>query len=131
MSRLFEVSKRTPFARLAATVVLAAMMTGSAFAHSFLVDANPSSKDHVDASPKTVKLRFGGGVEPSYSKLTLENDAGKVLAEGSIGKPDKPRELSMDVGVTLDPGRYVVRYRVLSTDGHIVEGNYEFFVDKP
>ncbi len=110
MSVNFAGSK---LARLGAGALLALAMTGSAFAHSFLVDANPSSKDHVEASPKTVKLRFGGGVEPPYSKLTLENDAGKVLAEGSIGKPDKPRELSMDVGVTLDPGRYVVRYRVL------------------
>ncbi len=97
-------------------------------AHSFLVEATPSSKDHVSTSPKTVKLRFGGGVEPKYSKLTVENAEGKVLGEGSIGVPDKPRELSMEAP-ELAPGKYVVRYRVLSTDGHIVEGNYEFFVD--
>jgi methionine-rich copper-binding protein CopC len=92
------------------------------------VEATPSSKDHVAASPKTVKLRFGGGVEPKYSKLTVEGPDGKVLGEGSIGVPDKPRELMMDAP-ELAPGKYVVRYRVLSTDGHIVEGNYEFTVD--
>ena len=120
------------FSSLAASLAIVAALVacGPASAHSFLVDAAPSAKDHVDASPKTVKLRFGGGVEPSYSKLTLEDSAGKQLAEGAIGKPDKPRELSVDVPVDLDPGKYVVRYRVLSTDGHIVEGNYEFFVDK-
>lgn len=99
-----------------------------ALAHSFLVEATPSSKDHVATTPKTVKLRFGGGVEPKYSKLTIENAEGKVLGEGSIGVPDKPRELSMEAP-ELGPGKYVVRYRVLSTDGHIVEGNYEFTVD--
>lgn len=99
-----------------------------AFAHSFLVDATPSAKDHVIASPKTVKLRFGGGVEPPYSKLTIETPEGKVLAEGAVGTPDKPKELSVPAP-ELKAGRYIVRYRVLSTDGHIVEGNYEFFVD--
>jgi methionine-rich copper-binding protein CopC len=36
--------------------------------------------------------------------------------------------LSLDAP-DLPPARYIVRYRVLSTDGHIVEGNYEFTVD--
>ena len=99
-----------------------------ALAHSFLVEATPSSKDHVASSPKTVKLRFGGGVEPAYSKLTIESADGKVLSEGAIGVPEKDRELSVNAP-DLTPGKYVVRYRVLSKDGHIVEGNYEFFVD--
>ena len=119
--------------RRLAGVILAGALVGSfavapAMAHSFLVEAMPSSKDHVATSPKTVKLRFGGGVEPKYSKLTVEGADGKVLGEGSIGVPDKPRELMMDAP-ELAPGKYVVRYRVLSTDGHIVEGNYEFTVD--
>jgi methionine-rich copper-binding protein CopC len=108
--------------------VAAAVASTPARAHSFLVEATPSSKDHVATSPKTVKLRFGGGVEPKYSKLTIEGADGKVLGEGSIGVPDKPRELSMEAP-ELAPGKYIVRYRVLSTDGHIVEGNYEFTVD--
>ena len=98
------------------------------FAHSFLVEATPSSKDHVSEPSKTIKLRFGGGVEPAYSKLTIETPDGKVLAQGAVGKPETPRELMLEAPA-LSPGRYIVRYRVLSTDGHIVEGNYEFFVD--
>ena len=110
--------------------VAAAFLTGAApaFAHSFLVEATPSSKEHVTAPPKTVKLRFGGGVEPAYSNIVIENSDGKSVAEGAIGKPDAPRELSVDAP-SLTPGRYVVKYRVLSTDGHIVQGNYEFTID--
>lgn len=103
-------------------------VAGSAWAHSFLIEANPSSKDHVTDSPKVVKLRFGSGVEPPYSKITVEGADGKVLAEGNEATPDKPRELSVNAP-TLAPGKYIVRYRVLSTDGHIVEGNYDFTVD--
>ncbi|MGJ0509512.1 MAG: copper resistance CopC family protein [Methylocystis sp.] len=121
-------SPRRAIGVLSGGLVAAFLMAGSALAHSFLVEATPSSKDHVATSPKTIKLRFGGGVEPKYSKLTVENADGKVLGEGSIGVPDKPRELSMD-SPDLAPGKYVVRYRVLSVDGHVVEGNYEFTVD--
>ncbi|MGA8170071.1 MAG: copper resistance CopC family protein [Methylocystis sp.] len=127
------IDKRTVCTRLAKAVgglalVAALGASAPALAHSFLVDATPSSKDHVATAPKTIKLRFGGGVEPAYSKLTIETPDGKVLAEGAVGKPDSPRELTLDAP-DLPPSRYIVRYRVLSTDGHIVEGNYEFTVD--
>ncbi|MGC1863138.1 MAG: copper resistance protein CopC, partial [Methylocystis sp.] len=84
-------------ARLPVGLALAAgLLAGApALAHSFLVDATPSSKDHVATPPKTIKLRFGGGVEPAYSKLTIETPDGKVLAQGAVGKPDSPRELSL------------------------------------
>jgi copper resistance protein C len=122
------MSWRRAVGLLSVGVVATALASTNVYAHSFLVEATPSSKDHVATSPKTIKLRFGGGVEPKYSKLTVENADGKVLGEGSNGVPDKPRELSMD-SPDLAPGKYVVRYRVLSTDGHVVEGNYEFTVD--
>jgi len=112
---------------LAAAIALGA--ADSASAHSFLIDAAPSAKEHVTTSPKTLKLRFGSGVEPAYSKLTLQTADGKTVTEGAVGKPEAPRELSLDVPTNLAPGRYIVKYRVLSTDGHIVEGNYEFTVD--
>ena len=116
-------------AALATAATLLLFAAAPALAHSFLVDANPSSKDHVDAMPKTVKLKFGAGVEPAYSTLSIETGDGKVLSKGAVGKPETPRELTLDAPADLAPGRYVVRYRVLSQDGHIVEGNYEFFLD--
>lgn len=125
----FVISPRRAFGLIGAGLLSALVAASPALAHSFLIEATPSSKDHVASAPKTIKLRFGGAVEPKYSKLTIEGADGKVLGEGSIGTPDKPRELSMD-GPELAPGKYVVRYRVLSVDGHVVEGNYEFTVDR-
>ena len=125
-------------ARIAKNGTLTGAITGFALlfaaaapatAHSFLIDANPSAKDHVAAAPKTIKLKFGAGVEPNYSTVTIEGADGKVLASGAVGKPETPRELTLDAPADLPPARYIVRYRVLSTDGHIVEGNYEFTID--
>jgi methionine-rich copper-binding protein CopC len=115
---------------LGAALIAAAlsMSLSPALAHSFLVDASPSAKDHVKSPPKIVKLRFGGGVEPAYSAISIVDSSGKVLAEGASGKPETPRELTLDAP-ELAPGRYVVNYRVLSSDGHVVKGSYEFTVD--
>lgn len=109
-------------------IVLSVAGATTALAHSFLVDATPSSKEHVATPPKTIKLKFGGGIEPPYSKISIETPDGKVLGEGNVGVPGKPRELTANAP-DLAPGKYIVRYRVLSSDGHIVEGNYEFTVD--
>jgi copper resistance protein C len=108
--------------------VFAALSAAPAMAHSFLVDATPSPKDHVATAPKSVKMRFGGAVEANYSKITIEDANGKTIVDGAQAVPDKPKELTLDAP-ELAPGHYVVRYRVLSQDGHIVEGNYDFTVD--
>jgi copper resistance protein C len=121
-------TKRVALHRCAFSVVTVLSSTSPVLAHSFLVDANPSSKDHVAPAPKTVKLRFGGGVEPNYSKLTIEDANGKILSDGAHEVPGKPEELSLEAP-DLAPGRYIVGYRALSQCGHIVEGNCEFTVD--
>ena len=131
MSRT-NLARRGSTWRRGALATIATLLMGAAapaLAHSFLVDAYPSAKDHVDAIPKTIKLKFGAGVEPAYSTLSIETGDGKALAKGAAGKPETPRELTLDAPADLPPGRYVVHYRVLSQDGHIVEGNYEFFLD--
>ena len=84
-----EIGKRDILklsARFSVGLALAAgLLAGApALAHSFLVDATPSSKDHVATPPKTIKLRFGGGVEPAYSKLTIETPDGKALSASRI-----------------------------------------------
>jgi methionine-rich copper-binding protein CopC len=115
---------------LAAGLMAAALClsAATAVAHSFLIDASPSAKDHVAASPKVVKLRFGGGVEAAYSTISILDSTGKVVVEGAKGQPEKPRELTLEAP-DLVAGNYTVKFRVLSSDGHIVEGKYEFTVD--
>lgn len=105
--------------------------TGSlAKAHSFLVESTPAAKEHVVPPLKAVKLVFGGGVEISYSKISVEADDGKTVAEGGRSGGDE-KVMLLDLPDLTIPGEYKVRYRVLSKDGHVVQGRYEFFVDKP
>jgi methionine-rich copper-binding protein CopC len=44
----------------------------------------------------------------------------------TIGQED-PRRLWVSLSA-LEPGRYTVRFRVLSVDGHVVESSFPFSV---
>jgi copper resistance protein C len=118
--------KRFAGVALSIGILLAAALPADA--HSFLVESTPAAKEHVAPPVKTVKLVFGGGVDPQYSEISVLNGDDSVVAKG--GKAGAERELLLDTP-DLQPGRYKVRYRVLSADGHIVQGRFEFFVDKP
>lgn len=105
-------------------IALTFVMTSiSAEAHSFLVRSTPTARERLTASPPRILLRFGGGIEANYSKITLIGNGERTLAEGAT--PSGPRELSLELPV-LKPGQYEVRWRVLSFDGHIVEGQFKF-----
>lgn len=94
-----------------------------ALAHSYLVRSIPAAKERLAQPPARIQLRFGGGVEPKYSTISLTDRAGRVLAVGA--EAIAPHELALDVP-KLEPGQYEVRWRVLSVDGHIVEGRFTF-----
>ncbi len=54
--------------------------------------------------------------------------AGERVDHGDVSVgPDDPRRLSVTLSA-LEPGRYVVRFRVVSVDGHVVESSFEFSV---
>ena len=81
--QLSRLAKRLTIGGVIALALLSTM--ASAGAHSFLVEATPSSKDHVSEPRKIVRLRFGGGVDTAYSKPAIEFQDGKVLADGAVG----------------------------------------------
>lgn len=114
-------------AAVAALLVLLSLPM-AAGAHAVLVKSSPARRAVLALPPPRVALTFNERLEPAYSTVsvwTADNvrvDDGKVL----VG-PEDPRRLS--VGLTpLKPGTYSVKFRVLSVDGHLVEGTFPFEV---
>ena len=113
------------FAALAAA---GALSPAIAPAHSLLVRSEPGRNATVAHAPERVKLWFGERIEPAYAKLSVWSEAGKqVDAEDATVAPDDPALLSVSTP-GLGPGRYTVRFRVLSVDGHVVESSFAFTV---
>lgn len=97
-------------------------------AHAILVEANPEKEAVLPQAPETIRLRFNEGVGQKYLALAVVNSEGKRVDNRDAGLDRRdPSVLS----VTLTPlpaGKYMVRYRVLSADGHVVSGKYFFTV---
>ena len=71
---------------------------------------------------------FNERIEPAYSRLVVENVAGAPVTQGTVTvDPEDARKVAVTLG-PLPAGRYTVRYRVLSVDGHIVESQITFTV---
>lgn len=116
----------SPLASALAGVLLLAALAVPAAAHAYLIDSFPAAKQRLNMPISAVKLRFAGTADANYSTISLEQANGAVLATGTQSTPK--RELDLPAPA-LPPGRYYIRYRVLSTDGDIVEGKVDFVID--
>ena len=112
---------------LRALAVAACVHAGAAHAHAFLERATPAVGASVHAAPPKVSLRFTQRLEAAFSKVQVLDGQGKRVDkdDGALGAD----ETSLSVSVpALPPGRYVVKWRVLSVDTHVTEGDFAFQV---
>ena len=115
-------------AALAVTVLYTAQ---TAETHALLVKSVPSARASLSRPPERVQLWFNERLEPAYSIVSVWNAAGVQVDErdGAVS-PQDPRRLELTLPA-LPPGNYVVRFRVLSVDGHIVESTVPFTIRPP
>jgi methionine-rich copper-binding protein CopC len=119
------------FFRIGASVLcsafLVAMICGRGEAHGYLAGSFPPAKAHLRTSPHKIKLHFSLKADARYSTIELEDNDGVVLA--STTQQNASRDMDMSAPM-LSPGRYRVRYRILSSDGDLVRGKIDFVVDE-
>ena len=108
---------------LAFTALLLWSGTGRAFAHTELEMSVPAADEVVSAPPATVELTFSSDVQPDFAQVTVTGPDGGSSAAGPVTVDGPVVQLPVDIGT---PGDYVVAYRIVSTDGHPVEGQYRF-----
>jgi methionine-rich copper-binding protein CopC len=111
---------------LAAAALLAT--TAPAAAHAVLVRSAPASRTTLREPPARVELWFNERLEPAFSGVSVWSAAGaQVDRRDAAVDPGDPKRLSVSLP-PMAPGEYVVRFRVLSVDGHIAEGSFSFRV---
>jgi len=104
-------------------------MTPSAvLSHAFLNEAAPIVGGTVPTSPKEIRLTFTEAIEPRFSGIDLATGDGRAIAAGpAVVDPANQRQLVLPLP-PLAPGRYRVRWHVVSVDTHRTEGEYSFTV---
>lgn len=112
---------------LAALILALAPLTASS--HASLVKSAPARRAVLLRSPERVQLWFNERVEAQFSRLSVWDARGQQVDLGDPRvAPDDPKMLSVGMASSLPPGVYAVRFRVLSVDGHVVEGQFSFTV---
>jgi methionine-rich copper-binding protein CopC len=107
---------------------LMALPATLAWAHAFLEHAQPPVGSTVASAPAQVSMQFTERLEPAFSRVQVLDSTGRRVDRDDARVPaDAPTSLVVSLGA-LPPGRYVVKWRVLSADTHVTEGDYTFAV---
>ncbi len=116
------------FSRAFAVVVtMLSLAPGLGWAHAYLVKSSPARRAVLVRAPTEVQLWFNERLEPRFSRLSVWDGEGQQVDEGDAQVGPEPTRLSVRLR-PLPPGTYTVKFRVLSVDGHIVEGAFPFTV---
>jgi copper resistance protein C len=119
--------KTTPFAALTAILAAALFVLGTAapaLAHDTLKSSSPAKNAKVE-SLEEVRLEFSAKVRMPFVIVRGDADAqlqsGKPELDGSV--------VTQAVDGPLPDGKYTIAYRVVSSDGHPIEGEIPFRVE--
>ncbi|MEV4115476.1 copper resistance CopC family protein [Nonomuraea sp. NPDC049695] len=118
--------KRSPLAALAAVAaaLLVLVTAPPALAHDALKSSSPAKGAEVKALEE-VRLEFTAGVRLPYVIVRGPGDA-----EHQRGKPEADgKVVTQAVEGPLPDGKYTIAYRVVSSDGHPIEGEIPFKVE--
>ncbi|GAB2606014.1 hypothetical protein Aab01nite_00880 [Paractinoplanes abujensis] len=113
---------------LAALVVVVAVLSPSspAWAHAQLLSSVPAAGAVLPASPGLVTLRFSEELNPSFTTVVVSDAAQRRVPAGQPVIAAATATVAVESPVA--DGAYTVAYRVVSKDGHTVQGSYPFTV---
>lgn len=109
-------------------IALATTFSMLAVAHAGLERTLPVAGSVVREPPPRVTLWFSQRLEPAFSTVRVLSSNGERVDDGDA-RIDATDARMFSVSLRkLSPGTYRVRWRVLSVDTHVVEGDFTFDV---
>ena len=107
---------------------LASTLAPLSGAHAHLDRARPAVGSVVRESPRELKLWFTQRLEPAFSKVRVVDRKGKRVDSDDSRVDDTDAKVLRVSLPKLAPGTYRVKWRVLSVDTHVSEGDFTFDV---
>ena len=98
----------------------------STFAHSELVSSNPSAQITIPRLPEQIELKFNEELLNlgSGNSISITTPSGEDIGMGETTTAGT--KISRLLNTTSEVGTFVVKYRVASADGHVLNGSYTF-----
>ena len=115
---------------LALALLAALAFAPGAMAHALVEQISPADRARLDSGPGRVEVRFTEPVQLlQQSDLTVVDARGETVSSGpgTVQQADAA-VIEVPVCPRLAPGSYTVRWRVVSSDGHIIPGASVFAV---
>ncbi|HKU04174.1 MAG TPA: copper resistance CopC family protein [Arthrobacter sp.] len=112
-----------------ATAAILLVFSAPAQAHDALESSNPANGSTVSAMPAKVELTFDHTPIAINSIVRVEDAAGADQADGPVQIVDN--QVSQPVKPGAPQGKYTVVWRVVSSDGHPIEGTFTFTAGGP
>lgn len=106
-----------------------AAVPSGALAHSELVSSDPVDGAVLDGAPQAVTFTFNEDLLPDFVRIIATGPGGDTgdlvvsAVEGPTATADWP--------AAAEPGEWTVNYRVVSQDGHPIEGGITFAYVEP
>lgn len=109
-------------------ILMMGVPVASALAHSQLVKAEPPRRAVLTKPPTQVRLWFNENIEGDYASLVVLDAKKQPISDLKPAlTPEDPKSIVLPLP-ELAPGKYSVKFRVLSVDGHVVESSYDFTI---
>ncbi len=114
---------------LLAAGALVLATTTSASAHSELLESNPADGAELDEAPGEITLRYNENIESIGALVVITGPDGDEVQDGEPSVDGMV--LTQPVSDDAPAGSYSVQWRVVSADGHPIDGEFTFEAAAP
>ncbi|WP_285768643.1 copper resistance protein CopC [Peribacillus sp. SI8-4] len=98
-----------------------------ASAHATIISSNPSPNEAMETLPEKISIQFSEKIQPAFHSLEVfSQDGRKVPVQKSAISKKSEKILEAEWKGTVDEGVYYIKWRVVSSDGHPIEGTIPF-----
>ena len=117
--------RRTALLAAALVAPLGVLLTSSAFAHTHLAKSDPADGSTLAKAPEHIALQFEHPVRVTEFTIQKGSDTSEKLLSSL---PEAARDKISAPAPKLTAGVYVVNWRAVSSDGHVMSGKVRFTV---
>ncbi|MCQ6280782.1 copper resistance protein CopC [Bacillus sp. EB600] len=97
------------------------------YAHAYIIKSTPSENETLRHSPQKVSIQFDETIQPAFHSIQVFNSKGNQVDQKN-GHIDPINSSIIECGLkqNLPNGTYQIQWKVVSSDGHPVEGVIPF-----
>lgn len=110
---------------IAALLAVATFAAGSALAHTEMAATVPANGATIAEAPENIQLTFSEPVR--LTALSIQKDGDRKQSLGPLPSATI-EEFSVALPTAIGDGHYVVTWRALSADTHVMSGEFMFAV---